>query len=496
MQGMKCRTPLKKTTMLGMLAALLAGAGPVLAEDAGRTPKPNVVFIFADDLGYGEIEVLDPQHAEIPTPQLNRLAEQGQIYTDAHTSSSVCTPSRYSLLTGRYNWRSHLQKFVLNDGAEPLIAAQRKTLGQLFREQGYHTAMFGKWHLGFTFNIPEELRGKSRPQWPEHYLLARAPVGARVLGGPVTRGFDSFFGFQHARSMSSLIRDTAIIEEIDPVEMLPRLDAAVAAYIDDKAADAKQGKPFFLYFPQSSPHSPIVPAPQWQGATGLGDYADFVAQTDASVGVVLDALERNGIRDNTLVIFSSDNGSSRCSHELRQTAPGHRPSGPLRGAKGSLWDGGHRVPFILSWPAAVEAGTQVDQLICLSDMMATFAELFAVDLPDHVAEDSISFLPAIEGRPVSTGLRQSIVHHDIKGFFAIREGPWKLLLKKEGKAELQLYNLAEDLGEKDNLAGKHPEKVASLLALLQSHVDQGRSTPGARQDNDAPIDLWKKSVSK
>lgn len=474
------------------LGGIVSAVSAAAVGGAGTVEKPNVVFIFADDLGYGEIEVLDPEYAKIPTPQVNRLAAEGQIFTDVHTSSSVCSPSRYSLLTGRYNWRTRLQRSVLNDGADPLIAQERKTLGHLFREQGYHTAIFGKWHLGFNFKKPEGGNKQKRPKQPEDYLLAEVPVGSKIVEGPITRGFDTFFGFQHARSMSSVMRDDQIIEEIHPVAMLPRLDQEVANYIDAKAADAKIGKPFFIYFPQSSPHAPIVPSEQWQGKTTFGDYADFVSQTDASVGVVLDALERNGLRDNTLVIFSSDNGSSKNSHQVIKSAPGHRPSGPLRGAKGSLWDGGHRVPFVLSWPARAEAGTRVDQLICLSDMMATFAELFSVDLPEDTAEDSISFLPAIDGKPIPRP-RRAIVHHDIAGHFSIRDGDWKLLLKEQGAAELQLYNLQNDLGEKNNLVGKHPEKVKDLLALIESYVKQGRSTPGAPQKNDVPIELRKES---
>jgi len=457
--------------------------------------KPNVIFIFADDMGYGEIEALDPDFAKIPTPQLNRLAAEGQIYTDAHTSSSVCTPSRYSLLTGRYSWRTRLQTFVLNHGEAPLIAEERMTLGNLFRDQGYHTSIFGKWHLGFNFEGAARAVAQTKAKKEEGYLLAPVLVGATIPDGPLTRGFDTYYGFHHARSMSSVIRDDRIIEEIETVDMLPNLNREVAKYIDEKAEDAKNGKPFFLYFPQSSPHSPIVPSKEWKGKTGLGDYADFVAQTDDSVGVVLDALERNGLRENTLVIFSTDNGSSPHSNVPGLLAAGHRPSGPLRGKKGDLWDGGHRVPFILSWPAKVKAGGKVSQLICLSDMMETFAELLSVDLPDTVAEDSISFLSALLGEDLKEA-RTNIIHHDIKGYFSIRDGDWKLLLRKLGKLEMQLYNMREDLAEKKNFAKAKPEKVKELLALLETQVAEGRSTVGAKQENDAAIELWKDEAKK
>lgn len=476
-----------------VLSGLVSAKEPATSERLAQ--KPNVVFIFADDLGYGEIEALDPEYAKIPTPNLNRLAAEGQIYTDAHTSSSVCTPSRYGLLTGRYAWRTRLQSSVLGDAEEPMIEEGRMTLGDLFREQGYQTAIFGKWHLGFTFEVPEGIQTPRRRQNPEGFLLAAVPIGSLIPDGPTTRGFDTWLGFHHARSMSSVIRDNRIIEEIPTVEMLPKLNREVADYIDRKAAESKQGKPFFLYFPQSSPHSPIVPSKEWQGKTGLGDYGDFVAQTDDSVGVVLEALERNGIRDNTIVIFSSDNGSSLHSSVPEIRTSGHRPSGGFRGKKGNLWDGGHRVPFVLSWPEKVKAGTQVNQVICLTDMMETFADLFSVELPDSAAEDSVSFLPTLYGEPVPNP-RKTIVHHDIKGYFSIREGYWKLLLKKQAKAKVQLYDLQQDPGEKKTLARKYPEKVKQMISLLESLVSEGRSTSGDSQKNDAAISLWKDETAK
>lgn len=458
-------------------------------------PKPNIIFILADDLGYGEIEALDPGHAKIPTPSVNRLAEEGMIFTDAHTSSSVCSPTRYNFLTGRYNWRTRLQKFVIGDGEPPLIAKDRKTIGHLFQEQGYQTAIFGKWHLGFQFVLAEgaekrpKKKGKAKDT-DDSYLLSQYPVGSKVLDGPITRGFDQYYGFHHARSMSSVIRGDKIIREDPMVEMLPKLNQEVSEYIDAKAKDAKNGKPFFIFMPLSSPHSPVVPSKKFKGSTKLGDYADFVSQTDHSVGVVLDALDRNGIRGNTIVVFSSDNGSAGFSRQVEKNAPSHRCSGPLRGRKGSLWDGGHRVPFVLSWPAKVKPGSETDQLVCLGDFLATMADLLAVELPDDMGEDSESFLPALFEEPIQNP-RKVIVHHDIDGRFSIRQGQWKLLLKSLGANQEQLYNLKEDLGESTNLARNYPKKVKELLALLEEQVANGRSTPGASQKNDVKIDLWK-----
>lgn len=475
-----------------------------------QAERPNVVFIFADDLGYGEIQALNPERSKIPTPNLNQLAAQGMTFTDAHTSSSICTPSRYSLLTGRYSWRTHLQSGVTQGGEEPLIAPDRITLGHLFQDLGYTTSIVGKWHLEYHYEVPEGLEN-TLTERTEKLLPARVPVGTRIPDGPVTRGFDTFYGFHHSRAMSSIVRDDQIVEEIDIDRILPSLTEEVVRQIDQKAAAAKQGKPFFIYFPMSSPHTPIVPSPEWKGKTGLGDYGDFVAQTDGSVGEVIAALERNGLADNTIVIFGADNGTSKEADIENLQQQGHYPSANLRGSKADLWDGGHRVPFIIKWPGRIEAQSQADQLICLSDVMATFADLFDVDLPGDaaVAEDSQSFLPLLFGEAVQNP-RQAIVHHSSSGRFSIRQGDWKLLLApgsggwsapkdiaatKAGLPDMQLYNMSQDIGEQANLVNEHPEKVKMLIQLLEEVVAKGRSTPGTAQENDAAIDIFKNEMN-
>ena len=462
--------------------------------------KPNVVLIYADDMGYGEIEALNPKRCKVPTPSLNQLAAEGVVFTDAHTTSSVCSPSRYSLLTGRYNWRTRLQSGVLQDGGEPLISADRMTLGALFQGQGYKTAMFGKWHLAYNYALQDGAKQLKRKKGAR---LAKVPIGTKILEGPLTRGFDTFYGFHHARSMESIVQDDTLIQEISSVEVLPAITKAAVDYIDANAKAASEGTPFFLYFPLSSPHTPILPAPEWIGKSGIGTYGDFVAQTDDSVGAVMNALERNGLTKNTIVIFSADNGTSPAAKFAKLAEKGHFPSGDLRGAKSDLWDGGHRVPFILRWPEIVKGGSSSDQLISLGDLFATFADFFNVTYGDHVAEDSISFLPTLHGKPNDTP-RKDIVHHSIKGHFAIRQGPWKLLLssgsggwskmKKPSKDKLpsmQLYHMDRDIGEQQNLVAEHPEKVASLLALLENQVAAGRSTPGETQKNDVEVHIRK-----
>lgn len=481
-----------------IISVLISSSSLLLADETSNDPldkhlKPNVIFIFADDMGYGEIQALNPEWGKIPTPHLDKLISQGMTFTDAHTTSSVCTPSRYGLLTGRYNWRTTLQSFVLSHNSGPLIAEDRITLGTLFNEQGYHTAMLGKWHLGMTNVVPEELKGMEKPKSTDARNLAPVPIGTQVPDGPITRGFDTYFGWSNARCMSSLIKQDTYIEQIDNVDVLPRLIKEVGAYIDAKSTDAKKGEPFFAYIPLSSPHSPIVPSKEWKGKGGLGDdYSDFIAQTDGSVGEVMDALKRNGLEKNTILIFSADNGSSGNRHSSEQL--GHRSHAHLSGAKASLLEGGHRVPFILRWPDQVKAGSVCDQLIVLSDIMETFAEMFSVDLPDTAAEDSISFLPVLYGKSIGNP-RVDAVHHCKDGNFAIRQGEWKLHLKKEkGKGKesaTQLYNLKNDIAEKENLIVNHPEKAQVMIELLETYVANGRSTAGIIQKNDAEIDIWK-----
>ncbi|WP_066219922.1 sulfatase family protein [Formosa haliotis] len=465
---------------------------------------PNVVLILADDMGYGEIEALDPEQSKIPTPTLNRLASEGMVFTDAHTSSSVCTPSRYTMLTGRYNWRTRLQSGVVQGGAQPLIAADRMTLGHLFQKQGYNTALVGKWHLEYQYQVPDSLKAIT-PKKEAGKFLANVPIGTKIPDGPITRGFNSFYGFHHSRAMSSFVRNDKITEEIPVVDVLPTLTQEVSRLIDTKAQDAKNGKPFFIYFAQNAPHTPIVPSKEWVGKTDLGKYGDFVAQTDGSVGKVLEALERNGLSENPIVIFTSDNGTSKLANIPELQSKGHYPSAGLRGSKSDLWDGGHRVPFIVRWPNQVEAHSQSEQLICLADLMATFADYFSFEIPEYNAEDSKSFLNALFGKSLEYP-RNEIVHHSIEGRFSIRQNEWKLLLApgsggwsspKDFEAleaslpEMQLYNLNQDLGETTNLVAQYPEKVDALVGILKEYIKNGRSTTGTLLENDVDIDIWK-----
>lgn len=481
--------------------------------------KPNIVYILADDLGFGDVHCLNPQRGRIATPHLDQLAKDGMTFTDAHSGASVCTPTRYGLLTGRYAWRTSLQAGVL-DGTDdpPLIASDRLTVATFLKQQGYSTAAIGKWHLGFVSQPPA---GAGVPDGDAAKLLKKQggkkaspgglglPVGSRIIEGPIARGFDYFWGCSNARTMSGLIENDRVIENIQPLEMLPKLSRRAVDYVLQQADSAKSGKPFFLYLPLTSPHAPIVPSREWQGKSGLGDYGDFVMQTDAVVGDVLAALEKSALADNTLVIFTSDNGCSPAADVTGLEKQGHFPSAGFRGYKADIWDGGHRVPFLVRWPGTVKAATQSAQVICHTDFMATCADLLDIPLPGSIP-DSVSILPALTDHDEKP-LREAIVHHSIHGMFSIRQQNWKLELcpgsggwGKPGDGEshalslppVQLYDMANDPAETNNVQAAHPDIVAKMTVLLEKYVKEGRSTPGSQQTNDAPINLFKTNNKK
>lgn len=493
---------------LPLVALLFASLGALHAAAL----KPNIVYILADDLGYGDVQCLNPQRGKIKTPHLDRLAAQGMRFTDAHSGSSVCTPTRYGLLTGRYAWRTRLQRGVL-DGTDdpPLIAADRLTLPALLKQHGYTTAAIGKWHLGFNSTPPPDAAEAAGAKKGNRKMgKGGLPAGSSIVGGPVTRGFDYFWGCSNARTMSGLIENDRVIENIEPITMLPRLGQRAVSYVAEHAEAARAGRPFFLYLPLTSPHTPILPTAEWKGRSGLGDYADFVMQTDAVVGDVLAALDKHGLAENTLAIFTADNGCSPAAGTGRLEQQGHFASAQFRGYKSDLWDGGHRVPFFVRWPGKVKAGSHSAQLICHTDFMATCAELLGVKLPDTAAEDSVSILPALLGTDAAP-LREAVVHHSINGMFSIRQGSWKLQLcagsggwgqpgdadaKKQGSPDVQLYNLSADIAEAKNVQAEHPGIVARLARLLEGYVANGRSTPGLKQTNDVAVKILKNSNAR
>jgi arylsulfatase A len=506
--------------VLLLLASILVGrAGPI--------SKPNLLFILADDLGYGDVHCLNPRHGLIATPNLDRLASQGMTFTDAHSGSAVCTPTRYGLLTGRYAWRTRLQSGVLGGFSPPLIASNRLTVAGLLKQHGYATVAIGKWHLGLSW--PRAQGSQSSDAGLDSTAAEKAlstidwrqPIGH----GPTTLGFDYFFGISASLDMPPFVfiendRVTAIpsvekkwvrsgpaAADFEAVDVLPRLTAKTIEQINSRAAAAKAGQPFFIYLALNSPHTPVVPAPEWRGKSGHGDYADFVMQTDDSVGRVLAAVDAQGLATNTLVVFASDNGFSPAGDpQSRLRAAGHQPSGEFRGFKADIWDGGHRVPFLVRWPGRVAPGSTSGEVICLGDFMGTCADLIGAKLPSNAGEDSVSFLPVILGT-ASHPLHEALVHHSINGSFALRQAHWKLELcpgsggwsePKPGSVQekslppVQLYNLSSDVSEQKNLQAGQPELVKRLTALLDKYVADGRSTPGPRQTNDVAVRLRKK----
>ena len=480
-----------KTRLLLLLFASIS------ASFAQAQEKPNIVYVICDDLGYGDVQCLNPERGKIPTPGVDRLASEGMIFTNAHSGSSVCTPTRYGIMTGRYSWRSRLQRGVVQGFAPCLIAEDQPTVAGYLKGYGYHTAIIGKWHLDFLYLDPatgEKVKRKGKKP---------APVGSIIPDGPIHRGFDYFHGFHHAGNMKGVIENDAVIEHDDEINMLPRLTRKAVEYIDQRAKTKDQ--PFFLYVPYGSPHSPVLPTKAWQGKSGLNKYADFVMETDDGFKQILEALDRNGMVDNTLVIFTSDNGCSRKQAKTEALEElGHYPSAHMRGSKADLWDGGHCIPFVVRWPGKVEAGSTTDQLVCLTDLMATCAEILKQPLPEDSAQDSVSILPALSGQPI-VSTRVGVIHHSISGHFGYREGKWKLLLargsggwskpneKQSKNAPIaQLYDIQADPGETTNLYESQPEVAAKLLNQLEADVSRGRSTDGPTATNDVDdIKLWK-----
>ncbi len=517
-----------RTCVSAAILAVFLVSAESRATAAAEPEQPNILFILCDDLGYGDVACNNPQ-CKIPTPRVDRLAAEGMRFTDAHTTSSVCTPTRYSILTGRYNWRSRLQAGVLGGLSERLIEPGRLTVAEMLRQKGYHTACIGKWHLGMNW-----------PRRPDSDRFAdtiekgiegwRVQFTQPITGGPNSVGFDHFFGIAASLDMvpytyiendrvtivptvdnsfpmmpgrESTTRRGPAAAGFDAMSVLPDLTRKAVEYIGKRASS---GKPFFLYLPLASPHTPIAPSPLWQGKSGLNPYADFVMQTDDCVGQVLDALDASGVADKTLVFFTSDNGCSPQADFPALAEKGHDPSYIYRGHKADIWDGGHRVPFVVRWPGRVEAGSTSDQLVSLVDFFATCAAVTATELPDNAAEDSVSLLPILLGK-AQAPVREAVVHHSINGRFSIRQGRWKLELcagsggwsvprdpqaVKQGLPAVQLYDMETDPAEEKNLQVEHPEVVKRLTELLERYVAEGRSTPGMPQKNTVAVDIWKK----
>ena len=503
--------------------ALCVASSSFAAENA----RPNIIYILADDMGYGDVAALNKE-GKIKTPHLDRLAREGMIFTDAHSSSAVCTPTRYGVLTGRYNWRTKLQSGVLGGYSRPLIAPDRMTVASLLKQHGYRTACIGKWHLGMDWPLKEGGAADDKGNFADGYGDAwKVDYKKPIQNGPNDVGFDYYFGISASLDMPPylFIRDRLVTkeptldrelwprrkgpsrEDFNLEDVLPALARETVKVIDEGAADAKPDaksrKPLFIYMPLNSPHTPFVPNKEWKGKSGINEYADFMMETDAAIGQVLEALDRNGLTENTLIIFTSDNGCSPQANFGELAKHGHNPNYVLRGHKADIFDGGHRVPFIARWPGKIKPGSTSDQIVCLTDLMATCADILGVKLPDNAGEDSVSLVPAFTGK--SGTQHEAVVHHSINGSFSIRQGKWKLILAPDsggwsaprpGRAAkdspaMQLYNMTSDIGEQKNVIDAHPDIAQDLAKLLERFVQQGRSTPGATQKNDVAVNIYR-----
>ncbi|HEY8506317.1 MAG TPA: arylsulfatase [Gemmataceae bacterium] len=484
---------LARPLVLLSLAGLPALAGPPGLRAADR---PNIVFVLADDLGQGDLGCYN-RESKIPTPNLDRLAAQGMRFTDAHSPSSVCTPTRYGVLTGRYCWRSRLKSGVLQGYDPLLIEPGRVTVASLLKRHGYATAGVGKWHLGLGDRNPTDYARPLRP-------------------GPLTVGFDSYFGIPASLDMPPYLyvendrpaeaatetieagrmrrkggggfwRAGAIAPGFRHIDVLPRITERAVRFIEKHAAESPR-KPFFLYVALSAPHTPWMPTEEFRGMSGAGPYGDFVAQVDDCVGRVAAALEKTNLAGSTLFLFTSDNGAHWTPQDIERY--GHLANGQRRGQKADIWEGGHRVPFIARWPGKVQPGAVSDRLVCLTDFLATAAAVAGAELPEGAGEDSYDMLPALLGT-AGGPVREAVVHHSADGMFAIRQGYWKLIEglgsggfsapRREkptpGGPEGQLYNLADDPREQKNLYLEKPEIVSRLSKLLTKYREQGHSRP-------------------
>ena len=523
----------------GLVLGLAWGWAPLVCAGQG----PNIVLFFADDLGYGDVQCLNPQ-SKIPTPYMDRLAREGMLFTDAHAAAAICTPSRYGLLTGRYAWRSRIPSGITWYWDPPLIQETRLTLGKMLQQQGYATACIGKWHLGWNWPLKDGsyiqdhfhgalLSGKQRTEYGQQIDYTRP-----IKDGPTTRGFDYYFGtsvpnfppycfIENDRTVGipTLKKpqdmfgraNGPMIEGWQLEKILPTLTEKAVAYIEGHVRQSRE-RPFFLYFASTAPHTPIRPDKPFQGKSQAGPYGDLVHQVDWTLGQILGTLERTGLAQNTLVILSSDNGSPQRAgdpflHGKEAFVPGavlklygHNPSGIYRGMKWNIWEGGHRVPLMVRWPGKVKAGSTCTHTVCLTDWMRSLAVLTGYHLPDNAGEDSHDLLALLLGNSDAGALRPATVHHSsmagpafaLGNGFAIRQGKWKLILGvgPHGRTKQrvkglppdhppgELYDMEADPREKNNLWQEKPDVVQRLTGLLKQYQDSGRSTPGAKQRND------------
>ncbi len=511
---------MKNNFLTSFLICLLFG----YYSNSTAQSKPNIIYILTDDLGYGDVSSFNKE-GKIKTPNIDQLATDGMKFTDAHTSSSVCTPTRYGILTGRYNWRSRLKEYVLNGTSKALIPNSRTTVASLLKNNGYQTAFIGKWHLGWDWHLNKPITDESL----ENENFETIDFSKPVKNNPNDLGFTYSYGFSGSLDMGPYVyvenrmatqipyslsenkdkyafwRKGPISSDFVHEESTPHFVNKAIQYIDQSS---KNKNPFFIYLPLPAPHTPILPTSEWKGKSGLNLYGDYVIMLDFYIGQIIKAVADAGIEKNTLIIFTSDNGCSTTANYKVLLEKGHNPSSIYRGTKADLFEGGHRVPFIAKWPDKIKKGSVSNQTICTTDFMATCAEIVNYKLKDNEGEDSFSMMSLFTNKKRNKSFREATVHHSINGSFAIRKGDWKLILcpdsggwsypnpKKDQKIiatlpRVQLYNLKDDISETKNLEAANPEKVKELKSLLLKYIDDGRTTKGKPQENDAINFKWK-----
>lgn len=475
---------------------------------------PNILILYADDLGYGDLSIQNP-NSKIPTPRLDDLARQSMRFTDGHSSSGICTPSRYALLTGRHHWR----KFhgIVNALGSSVFEEERLTLPEMLKSEGYHTAAIGKWHLGWDWDaLRKEMPapGAKKPIEFDAFDWSRS-----IPDGPLAHGFDHYFGDtvinfppycwiedDRVTKAPDTMMDTSkwktikegrwecrsgpMVSDWDPYENIPTITERAVSYIREQA---KSDDPFFLYYALPSPHAPIIPNDAFDGRSQAGPYGDFVVESDDAIGQLLDALKQTGQWENTVIFFSADNGPEKYAYERDQKFD-HWSAHPFRGLKRDIYEGGHHVPFFIRWPGVTEANSISDALVSQIDFMATVADALGYELPDDQAEDSHSLLPLLSGR--ASAVRSTHIHNTRTDQYAIRDGDWVLVDTKDGymsgrnkaweskrgypaddDGAVELYNLEQDIGQRRNVAAANPERVAFMQALLRRIRAQGYSAP-------------------
>ncbi|MDG1872883.1 MAG: arylsulfatase [Mariniblastus sp.] len=491
-----------KTTFFLSIFLPLAFVAIIAAND-----PPNIVVILADDLGFGDVTPNNPD-SKIPTPSFERLAKEGVNFTDAHSGSGVCTPTRYGLVCGKYCWRTQLKRGVLNGFSKPLIDEEQQTIAGILKAAGYRTACIGKWHLGLGWQGDDK-------------QTKRVDYSKPITDGPTSHGFDESYIIPasldmspyvyvkndqattnpsetiNARGFPKFYRKGEIGVDFEHVNCLTHLLNQANAFI---TAQAKTNQPFFLYFPMPAPHKPVIPEDRFRDKTAIGPYGDFVHQVDWTIGEVLKTLDSTDAAAKTIVIVTSDNGSfmhryddaGKRDHTDDESIQGYRrdnhvANGPLRGTKADIWEAGHRVPFFVRWPDKTRAGETESTTICLTDILATSAQIAGAPFEKSGSPDSFSFAHCF-GLPPTQENRPHVINHSAAGMFAIRDGKWKLVLGNgsggrqtpKGKPFTKPYhlsNLESDLGETKNFAEDYPEVEAGLIAAFEEIVNGDQITP-------------------